>query len=150
MPTSDSEFFGITGENQTIQGGIDAVHEIEFASRTNFEIQNEHGGVASNYRFEVSNLPTFESNSASFEVNFGSEFDTGPNYGSDAVFFNTRAVNLRAALLNSSDTTADITVDLPTVLTVDKDWDNTRIYFAGSGIPGALGYYPGQRCDMRG
>ena len=145
LPTSSNTFSGDTGSNEVLQAGVREEQTIQFPSTRNIQIQTGHAGLRSNYDITVQNLPDFDSAAASFELDFGELFDTGPNYEPTAVTFQTQAINLRARLLMSSEPRADVTLDLPRYLTSDKMWVNSRIYFAGSGLVGEVGYYPGQR-----
>ena len=143
LPTSTNQYVGNSGTLEDIQTGAREVQTIMFPDRS-FSIQNLHGGTPSAYTLTTENLMDFSSSAAAFEIDFEESFDTGPNYGNDLVNFETPAVSVRFALSNAS-TPTEARVVLPRFLTTDKNWSATRIYFAGSGLPGSTGYRPGQR-----
>ena len=122
LPTSSNNFTGDTGSNEVLQAGVREEQTIQFPSTRNIQVQTGHAGLRSNYDITVQNLPAFDSAAASFELDFGELFDTGPNYSPTAVTFQTQAINLRARLLMSSEPRADVTLDLPRYLTSDKQW----------------------------
>ena len=144
LPTSTNGFSGNAGSNELIQAGIREQQTLQFPMAIG-QIQNGHPGIPSRYNIEVQGLQDFTSVAASFSLALTDQFDTGPNYGPDLVSFRTPAVDLRSQLLMSSDTRADVTIELPRYLTSDKNFSETRTYLAGNGVPGEAGYYPGQR-----
>ena len=144
LPTSTNAFGGNSGSNQVIQAGQQATQTLEFQNRT-VQIQNNHAGTPTVDEVQVSGLLPFVSNAASFQLTFMDGFDSGANAGLDDVNFRTRPVNVRIQLLESSDPTADVTIDLPRYLTIDRAWDAARTYFAGFGRQGDAEFYTGQR-----
>ena len=149
LPTSSSSFSGNTGSNQQITSGTPEEQEINFPDLP-ISIMNNHAGVTTTQEFQVQGLQPFISQASSFEFNFTDQFDTGPTFGPPNVTFETAPVSMRIQLLESSDPAANLNLELPRYLTVDEQWDATRIYFAGRGLLGQPDFYGGQRAISNG